>query len=740
MSPTAKPSSSEDTTVPVLTSQQRKTLEDACTKGRRASEQAVRAALTSLSVAAERPLAPLNEEDRQLRRGLRAKARQLGDQGDNLDLLIAECAYEQWHRLLFARFLAENHLLIHPEYRAPVSLEDCEELAESLGEPDGWSVAARFAAEILPGIFRIDDPCVRLRLTPEGRLSVEDIVAGLPAATFACDDALGWVYQFWQKDKKDEVNDSGRKIAGADIGPVTQLFTETYMVRFLLENSLGAWWAARHPDSPLVKGFEYLRLRDDGEPAAGTFDDWPDRASEVTVMDPCCGSGHFLAEAFRMLWRMRAEEEQLAPGDAQDAVLRDNLFGLELDPRCVQIAMFAIALQAWTTGGGWRELPVPNVACSGVPVKASVDEWKALAGGDDRLEGALTRLHVLFREADSFGSLIDPRHSAEIIDPTGLQRSFEDVDWSEIEPLLARAVGNESIDPATAVLGTDATSIIRAARFLARSSWLVITNPPYLGRIKQSEKLRAFVERYYRHGRQDLATAFLQRMRALAEPGGATCVVIPQNWMVQPSYEALRVDYLRTQTLAVGAVLGEEAFESFGIRGPRVVLLVILNEPPRADSSTVAIDVSTPPGRDQVLIPEKQRRLATNELLEVPQKAFQNAPRSRITFTKHSGLLTLRTYAESYQGLKTGDDSRFRQYFWEQPRIGGDWREAQGSPDGGSEGLHFIVQWGSDGRHIARAQGLRAWGRMGIVVTRTRNILSAPYAGVPFFSEIAASN
>ena len=93
------------------------------------------------------------------------------------------------------------------------------------------------------------------------RLALEEIVAGLPAEVFAADDALGWVYQFWQQDKKDEVNASERKIGGADLGPVTQLFTENYMVRFLLENSLGAWWAARHPDSPLRQGLGVSAVR-----------------------------------------------------------------------------------------------------------------------------------------------------------------------------------------------------------------------------------------------------------------------------------------------------------------------------------------------------------------------------------------------------------------------------------------------------------------------------------------------
>jgi len=198
--------------VSVLSGGSRKELEKACVQGRRAAEAACRAAIGSLGLLADRVPGHLSEDDRGLRRGLRAKRRQLGDGGDRIDLLVGDCAYEQWHRLLFARFLAENGLLIYPRYRAPVTLAECEGLAADLGEPDGWAVAGRFAAEILPGIFRLDDPCVRLRLAPEGRLGLERIVAGLPAEIFAADDALGWVYQYWQKEKKDEVNDSERKI------------------------------------------------------------------------------------------------------------------------------------------------------------------------------------------------------------------------------------------------------------------------------------------------------------------------------------------------------------------------------------------------------------------------------------------------------------------------------------------------------------------------------------------------
>ena len=517
-----------------LPSPLRKQLETSVLAARRAAESASRAAIESLGVFADRRPEHLDGNQAALRNGLRAKWRQLGR---DRELLVAECAYEQWHRLLFARFLAENGLLLHPQYRAPVTLADCEDLAAELGEPDAWSVAARFAAEILPGIFRLDDPCVRLRLAPEGRHALEQILDALPAEIFAADDALGWIYQFWQKDKKDEVNASGRKIGGADLGPVTQLFTENYMVRLLLENSLGAWWAARHPDSPLVRAFDYLRFDEDGCPATGSFDGWPERVAEVTVMDPCCGSGHFLIEAFSMLWQMRAEEESLAPVDAQHAVLRDNLFGLELDARCVQLSMFAVALQAWKAGGGWRQLPVPNIACSGIPVQATVGEWKALAGGDPRLENGLVRLHVLFRDADTLGSLIDPKLATKTADRMGLQRSFDDVEWGEIAPVLRRAIAREADDIGVGILGADAVSMVRAADLLSRAYTLVATNVPYLSSVNQSELLKTYLSRHFPDAKADIATAFMERCGTMAR---TSALVTPQNWLFLHAYRAFR--------------------------------------------------------------------------------------------------------------------------------------------------------------------------------------------------------
>ena len=184
--------------------------------------------------------------------------------------LVEEVAYVHWHRMLFARFLAENDLLMHP-LGVPVTLEECEELAPEEGDRDKWETAARYAGNMLPGIFSADDPSVQVRFAPESRASLEAILSNLPGQVFTSDDGLGWTYQFWQSQKKNEVSSRGLKIEKLDLAAYSQLFTEDYMVRFLLENSLGAWWAARHPSSPLVNEFKFLRFLEDGTPAVGTF-------------------------------------------------------------------------------------------------------------------------------------------------------------------------------------------------------------------------------------------------------------------------------------------------------------------------------------------------------------------------------------------------------------------------------------------------------------------------------------
>jgi hypothetical protein len=399
-----------------LTKNLRDLLEKTVKKAREVAEAGARSALMNLGVHHHEQYPHLPPDQRDLRNRLRAHTRQLGDPYDRgkgtqeIDRLVGETAYEHWHRMLFARFLAENHLLLHPS-GVPVTLEECQELAASEGSDDGWDLAARYAARLLPQIFRPDDPVLQLKLAPEHQRPLEALVADLPIEVFTASDSLGWVYQFWQSKRKDEINKSENKIGAEELPAYTQLFTEPYMVHFLLHNTLGVWWVDRHPGEALPLPMPYLRFLEDGTPATGRFEGWPQTARELKILDPCCGSGHFLVEAFRIMVSFRMQEEGLPPAEAGDAVLRDNLFGLEIDERCTQIAAFALALAAWTFPGvgGHRELPPLNIACSGLAVEAKKEEWLKLAGGDERLCQGLEQLHDLFKDAPTLGSLINPK-------------------------------------------------------------------------------------------------------------------------------------------------------------------------------------------------------------------------------------------------------------------------------------------------------------------------------------------
>lgn len=711
----------------------RRAFEKAVINARDAAEAAARTALTALALEREVAPAAFASEQRRLRNALRARARQLGngDMAAGTPLLVEEIAYEQWHRMLFARFLAENELLMHPA-GAPVTLRECADLALEAGDGDAWQVATGFAARMLPGIFKADAPAAQVRLAPEDLQRLERILDDLPAAVFTSDDGLGWAYQFWQTKKKKEVNASGRKIGGADLAPVTQLFTEDYMVQFLLHNSLGAWWAARHPDSPLVREMAYLRFREDGTPAAGTFPGWPRRAAEVTVIDPCCGSGHFLVAAFELLRRMRMEEEGLSAAEAAVAVIRDNLFGLELDARCTQIAAFALAFAAWKAAG-YRPLPVPNIACSGVPLAGSLEEWTRLAGDDPRLRSALERLYHLFKHAPDLGSLINPA------DLPVQERMFS-ADYHEVEPLLERALARErGNDPATAVFGDAARGVLRAARLLARQYTLVATNVPYLKREKQNLTLRTYCDQQHEQSRSDLATAFLARIRCFVGSLGTYAVVSPQNWFFLISYKDFRERLLREQKWHVIARLGEHSFNTGAAAGTFTSLVIITNDRLADFNEMLVLDVSSP------RIPSEKAAALRNYPTRFLSQASQlRNPDVRITLEQTSNETLLSSYAIGLQGLSSADYPRFGRLFWELPILYTGWELYQSTvretkPFGGREQVIWLDVLLKEAERLKAAiRGRQGWGKAGVAVSQMRQLPVTLYTGNVFDNNVAA--
>jgi len=420
----------------------RNQLEKAVSEARSVAEAGAMAVLDYLGVPESSPYDYMSEEQRDLRRRLRSHGRQLGDSLNggvvqSIDRLTEEVAYEHWHRMLFARFLAENRLLMYgADDPIDIDLETCQGLLDE-GEEQAssvWELASQLASAMLPQIFRADSPSFELTFPAEYQLKLEKILTDLPEAVFHASDSLGWVYQYWQSKRKEEVNASEVKIGERELPAVTQLFTENYMVRFLLDNSLGAWWADRQlseadyvtadseselrykaavPGVPL----EYLRFSrsEDGvwSPAAGSFPHWPKDITELKMLDPCCGSGHFLVETLLMLIPLRMDLEQIGEAEAIDRILRENLYGLELDKRCVELAAFSLAFTAWRYpgAGGYRRLPELHIACSGLSVKAEKETWSLLSHGRRNLRLAMNKMYEIFTDAPVLGSLLDPSHS-----------------------------------------------------------------------------------------------------------------------------------------------------------------------------------------------------------------------------------------------------------------------------------------------------------------------------------------
>lgn len=744
-----------------LPSELRNRLENTVKAARRQAEAAAKAALERLTVGNAEPGGHLSVEERQLRNRLRAHGRQLGDQRDaktgtqSTSRLIHECAYEHWHRMLFARFLAENNLLIHEKEGMPVTLAECDELAADEGAPDGWTLAARYAARMLPQIFRPDDPVLQVGFAPEHKRGLEKLVTELAGDVFTAEDSLGWVYQFWQAERKDEVNASGDKITGETLPAVTQLFTEHYMVLFLLHNTVGAWWAAklkaegRIPKSEWGKcqteddcrklvalpGYEftYLRFIKDGSgewvPSAGGFPGWPRLLKDFKLLDPCCGSGHFLVAAFVLMVLMRMQDEKLSTTEASDAVLRENLHGLELDPRCTQIAAFALALAAWKLARCYRPLPSLNIACSGIGVDERKEVWLALANGDEKFRWGMARLHELFLQAPDLGSLIDPRSAPGF---------GSIVAFSELEPLLARALDRQSAkrNDEAHEMAVAAQGIAQAAKMLAEKYHCVLTNVPYLSSRRQSKIVQAFCALHHAKAKTNLATAFVQRCLAFCHDKGVCALVTPQNWLFLGDYASFRAGLLRRISWEWIARLGPRAFETISGEVVNVVLMTLLNEePPQSHSMWVcdAAEIETSI--------EKAVFIREGPLQNFLQSDQSSNPDSRVCFAQVEAANLLESICDNPQGIKTGDDDRWRRAFWEVESVAGGWEFYQSTVETTRDygGREHIIDWRTGGAGMVRPRvSNTALGRLGIAISQVGQLPATLYTGERFDSNVAA--
>lgn len=727
-------------------------LEKTVKTARTVAETAAHAALDQLGVGHDKPEAFLNDAQKALRNRLRTHGKQLGDARDSkstnptygkqeVQHLVQEVAYQHWHRMLFARFLADNNLLMYDG--VAVTIEECDELAPDEGAKSGWELAGKLAARMLPQVFKPGSPVFELTFAPEHQSELERLLKDLPDAVFKASDSLGWVYQFWQADNKERINKSEVKIGADELPAVTQLFTEPYMVAFLLHNSVGAWWATRHPGKPCPVNLDYFRTLEDGTPAAGKFEGWPDSLADFKLLDPCCGSGHFLVAAFLMLVPMRMASEGLSAREAVDRVLAENLHGLELDARCVEIAVFAVALEAWRYSDerghplGVREIPSPHIACCGLKVARKAEDWQALVPDDaanaNALREGLARLNKQFAQAPLLGSLLSP----------GRQKGdLYSAEYAQLEPLLLEALKQEGSGEEAGGQRESALSalgLLDAARLLESRFQLVVTNVPYLARGKQCDALKDYCEAHYPAAKNDLANVFLERCLELCRDGGVVQIVMPQNWLFLTSYKKQRESLLKRVEWNFLARLGEGGFESSQAAGAFIILLTQTRAKPFEGFQLRGVDASTP----KVAL-EKAALLREGHLVEVSQKGQLSNPDSRIAFGQQENLTLLVRFASGLAGVQTGDYPRFGRTFWE---VGGSefgWAYQHGTvedtidfsglsnvlfwEDGRGEFIRFVEER-LDGNIGAWVRGLEGLGRPGVIVSSMRELPVTRFTG-----------
>ncbi|OFQ22232.1 restriction endonuclease subunit M [Actinomyces sp. HMSC062G12] len=577
---------------------------------------------------------------------------------------------------------------------------------------------------VMPGVFPEADDWTNL-VPPTDLLSAgesvrADIVAAIrPDESGRMDvEVIGWLYQFYISARKKEINDSGVKIDKDTLAPVTQLFTPHWVVRYLVENTLGAQWLRAHPDSELRERFEYLVTPAEGQEDQGLAIANPE---DFRVIDPACGSGHMLTYAFDVLWDMYAEAGYPTRRIAR-LILEKNLHGADVDGRAVQLASFALTMKAvehdprfleriereTQRGGEWRGPRIVHVE------SVHLDELSPADIADTAPESValgVSRLIEQLRDADTFGSLIRV--------PEGISALFREIarriDAGERQQLLGGADRDDWLRAA------DMCEVLEDGRYTT-----LIANPPYLGMRKAKDPLKRYAKKFYKRGASDLCTMFIERAASLVQRRGAIGMITMHAWMFLSSYRDLRPWMLSAMSIESMAHLGTSAFDS--IDGEVVQTTAFATTNVACDADRVGVYLRLVDGRDEA---EKAQLLceaaANNDhavRFETSVATLAVIPGRPIVYWASQQMLNafaagtpLGEIAPAKQGLATADNERFlRQWFevsadrsymrardredarasgarWFPHNKGGEFRKWWGNQD-------YVVNWENDGSSI----------------------------------------
>lgn len=709
--------------------------------------------LNRLGIWRDRPPKPvselphLKEEEKQARQVIDAYISYRADAGipqnDAVEEFIRESAYT-WVNRLFGLRCMEARGIIDPVIfqeetyggRSMVHHRFAQHHPDlCAGEDDGLysTLFDEFQrrSEELPDLFNPASPAVKLRPSVVALKRCIGLLSGaLPAnggvateEVFTAPDTFGWAYQYWNLEEKDRVFEmvrtkKGAKIEGKDIIPATCIYTEDYMVKYLVQNSLGATWMIMYPESKLSVSWEYYVKDADRAPNEKK------PISEVTFLDPACGSGHFLIEAFDLFYQMYSEEGKIRdPSAICSSILNNNLFGIDIDERAVQITKAVLWMKAAEKVFEITQSQLSgkalisfhdHIIATNIRLPKSKDQLEAFLmkhPDDAPLKPALLTVLEGLQNVHELGSLVQIEKPVEkelraLKEKLGGQTTFigtltgqtilrgggRETDWLQWRrDLISRLKSHfqeeaQKASPAQAFFSHSAVKGLALFDLLARRYDLVATNPPYMGSKNMGPWLKSYVEAHYPEGKRDLYAAFILRNLELNNNNGRVAMVTQHTWLFLQSFSSLRLKLdpadervnankqkfkgiLKQTSFEILSHLGEHAFNDAAAAGAFVALFILSNTTPTRKQRLTAfrlVGFNSPAEKAKNLISKEYKNVFNVfQISHIPNAAILYWLPSEIIEAIKS-LEAITKIAEIRQGLATGDNNHFIRFIWEE--------------------------------------------------------------------------
>ncbi len=512
---------------------------------------------------------------------------------------------------------------------------------------------------------RIDDDSELL--LPDNLLRTDSVVRKLIDSIDEADwqqvEIIGWLYQFYISEKKEQV--IGKVVKSADIPAATQLFTPNWIVKYLVQNSVGRLWLQANPGSTLASQMQYYiqpaeqtpevnaqldalirtRIAEDGDTL---------NPESITVLDPACGSGHILVEAYDLLKAIYLERGY-RERDIPRLILEKNLYGLDIDDRAAQLAAFALLMKARADDRRLFNDPIQlNVLALQESIGLDAEQLAQVLGlADASQRQALASLLATFAQAKTFGSLLQV--------PSALVQALPGLATNLAS---AHASGDLYAQSAAVTLQL----LLQQAQLLARQYDAVVTNPPYMGSKGMNEEVKTFAKKHFPDSKSDLFAMFIERGFDWCKASGFNSMVTMQSWMFLSSYEAMRERLLATNTIISLIQIGYNSFPEINSKVAQACAFVIQEKyihPYKAVYVNLNSDEQSADkrrvflGRSSEIIHEQLQ----DDFKKIPGSplAYWLSGRGVNAFLSNK----LDDVGKTRRGLQTGDKERFIRYWYE---------------------------------------------------------------------------